>query len=458
MLKRKKVVKITLIMLLLLLSSACNKADHKLKMLSSQGQGEVKVVSSSEEKYQVGTEVVLNAQADEGWKFESWGGSIEGDTNPKTVVIEEDLQVKANFVQTRAMAGGGLDNKGVYHSQNIAKGVDLLWTSQQDYQISSSPLVVDNTLYLGTKKQKLVALNSQTGEQKWEFDAQARIISTPAVEQDKVYFGTAVQGAEEGNFYALDAESGQKLWQLKIPGGIYYSAPKIEDEVLYFGDKKGNLYAVQAKTGEELWKFEAASSIMYSSPAVSEETIIVGTVDGELYAINKEDGKQKWRSKMEHPIVSQPVLKDNRIYYVSYRQNTGLLSAVDKETGSQEWEVQFDGPSPYSIALEGNSAYVGTLAGKLYAIDLSNQEKEWSFTTGGEVIAAPILTEDIVYVGDTEGSLYGIKRQSGEKEWVFEGEDTIVSAPVISQQRLYFSDQTGTLYALKQLSAEKEAK
>ena len=447
-----------LVICLLLLVSACKKPEYQLKLLPNNGQGQVKVVSSSQEQYQVGTKVVLDARAAEGWKFASWAGAITGTINPKTVVMKNDLEVKANFVQTRAMAGGGLDNKGSYASRDIEEGVALSWTSQADYQVSSSPVVVNNTVYLGSKKKKLYALNSKTGQQEWEFNTQSRIISTPAVNEGTVYFGTAAQETETGWFYAVDAESGQKIWQLQTEGAIYYSSPKFATNTLYFGDKKGNLYAVNSKTGQPKWKFEAASAIMYSTPAVTENNVVIGTVNGELYAVNKETGNQEWTLEMDHPIVSSPISDDNMIYYVSYRQNEGLLAAVNVDKGTKEWEVNFNGPIPYAIALQEDSIYVGTLAGELVALNLKTQEKKWSFSTPGEIIAAPITTENIVYVGDSEGNLYGINNQTGQEQWSFSGQSTIVSAPVIAKEKLYYSDQSGMLYCLNDLQGQSSEK
>lgn len=448
---------IGLVICLLFFISACKQEEYQLRLLSSTGKGEVEVVSSNQDQYQLGSKVVLNAQAAEGWKFASWAGAITGSKNPKTVVIKKNLEVKANFVKTRVMSSGGLDNKSAYFSSDIEEGVALLWTSQADYQVSSSPVVVNNTIYLGSKKKKLYALNSKTGQQKWQFAVQSRVISTPAVNEGTVYFGTAAQEADTGNFYAVDAETGQKIWQLETEGAIYYSAPKIEDNILYFGDKKGNLYAVNAKTGQVKWKFKVASAIMYSTPAVTADTVVIGTVDGELYAVNKNNGEQEWMKEMDHPIVSSPVNDENIIYYVSYRQNEGLLTAVNGENGDKKWEMNFEDPSPYAIAYQDDTIFVGTLAGDLHAVDAKTQQKKWSFSTPGEIIAAPITTKNVVYIGDSEGNLYGLNIDTGQEQWSFKGQNTIVSAPVIADGKLYYSDQSGMLYCLNQLQSEKES-
>ncbi|MGM0370745.1 MAG: PQQ-binding-like beta-propeller repeat protein, partial [Bacillota bacterium] len=279
----KKLGLIILVLTLLLFVISCNDQNHKLNLVSNDGQGEVKVVSEQEE-YQYGKDVVISARAAEGWSFSSWGGSLSGTENPKTVTIESDLDIKANFSQTRSMGGGDLQNRGIYQGQEIKKNVNLEWESQGDYQVSSSPLVLGDTVYIGSKDKNLYALNRETGQQKWNFETDSEVISTPAIEEETAFFGTTARGLEAGEFHAIDSQTGEEIWHLKTGGAIYYSAPKIKDGIVYFGDKRGYLYAIEAKTSKLNWKFEAASSIMYSAPAITEDNVIVGTVNGELYA------------------------------------------------------------------------------------------------------------------------------------------------------------------------------
>ena len=44
-----------------------------------------------------GTEVVLNAEADDGYAFSHWSGAVSGQGNPTTVVMTADASVVAHF-------------------------------------------------------------------------------------------------------------------------------------------------------------------------------------------------------------------------------------------------------------------------------------------------------------------------------------------------------------------------
>ncbi len=56
------------------------------------------------------------------------------------------------------------------------------------------------------------------------------------------------------------------------------------DSTIYLGSEDGRLYAVDATTGEKLWDIFLGGKIT-SSPAVADGTVYIGSHDGNLYAI-----------------------------------------------------------------------------------------------------------------------------------------------------------------------------
>lgn len=66
--------------------------------LETEGQGIIQL-DPEQEDYDEGQEVSVRAVADDGWYFTRWEGSISGDTNPEQLVIDEDKNIKAVFVE-----------------------------------------------------------------------------------------------------------------------------------------------------------------------------------------------------------------------------------------------------------------------------------------------------------------------------------------------------------------------
>jgi alcohol dehydrogenase (cytochrome c) len=60
------------------------------------------------------------------------------------------------------------------------------------------------------------ALEAATGKLRWEF----KLITPPLAGLLSTAGGLVFGGAEEGNFFALDAENGKLLWELQLGSAI----------------------------------------------------------------------------------------------------------------------------------------------------------------------------------------------------------------------------------------------
>ena len=65
-------------------------------------------------------------------------------------------------------------------------------------------------------------------------------------------------GSDDGNLYALNAATGDKLWSFSTPGDVY-SSPALANGVVYVGSEGGNVYALNATTGAKLWSYDTAT-------------------------------------------------------------------------------------------------------------------------------------------------------------------------------------------------------
>jgi len=95
--------------------------------VSTEGSGTVNqnTISSAS-----GNEVELTAVPDDGWKFDQWKGDISGTENPKTIVVEEDINVTAVFVEKDYplnidVVGSGTVNEKEVSSTSNEKEIEL---------------------------------------------------------------------------------------------------------------------------------------------------------------------------------------------------------------------------------------------------------------------------------------------------------------------------------------------
>jgi quinohemoprotein ethanol dehydrogenase len=132
--------------------------------------------------------------------------------------------------------------------------------------------------------------------------------TTPMVYEGVMYVATAL-----GNVYALDAQTGAKLWErtngwdygaksvlLKINRGIALGEGKV-----FIGQSDGNAVALDAKTGAEIWRvkfgrFQEGYGIT-SPPAYFDGKVMFGITGGDLgargfaVAVDAKTGRELWR-------------------------------------------------------------------------------------------------------------------------------------------------------------------
>src|ERR1051325_7901095 len=81
-------------------------------------------------------------------------------------------------------------------------------------------------------------------------------------------------------------------------GDRIVSSPVLQDKVLYFGGDDGNIYAVEADSGRQIWKRPTGGPVP-CTPAVANGTLFAGSYDGKFYALNAQTGAIKWKFATE---------------------------------------------------------------------------------------------------------------------------------------------------------------
>lgn len=121
--------------------------------------------------------------------------------------------------QTTSMFRGNLEHTGVYASGPVQQFGKIKWKFRTGGRVISSPAVANGMVYFGSTDGNLYALDLPSGAQKWKFPTEVRVTSSPAVDHGIVYFGSY-----NGNFYALDGATGALKWKFRTAGERRFSA------------------------------------------------------------------------------------------------------------------------------------------------------------------------------------------------------------------------------------------
>lgn len=269
--------------------------------------------------------------------------------------------------------------QGISRDMTLRPPLVLLWKFKTGGPVTSSPVVADGTVYVGSDDHKLYALQARKWGVKWEFEAGKQIIHAPTVHAGTVYFS-----ARDNKVYALDAATGAKKWHFQADGWI--NAPVIVfQQKVYFGCYSNKIYTLDAATGKEEALELAAIRIGQTRYVCS---------DGEFYPVNARYRASEWRRKLP-PSTSWPA-RANNVVYIGARDNK--LHAFDYATRKEIWHFKTDGWVDSSPAIAGGMLYIGSHDGYVYALGSEiDQPQQGVESTGRE---DGVVTRDGVRVYD----------------------------------------------------------
>ena len=136
----------------------------------------------------------------------------------------------------------------------------------------STPIVVDGIMFLTSSWSKVFAIDAITGETIWSFDPKvpgevARRACCDVVNRGvAVYNGKVYFGSLDGRLFALNAETGEKVWEVNTLDNTdrFYTitgAPRAAKGKVFIGNGgaefgvRGYVTAYNSETGEQEWRF-----------------------------------------------------------------------------------------------------------------------------------------------------------------------------------------------------------
>lgn len=317
----------------------------------------------------------------------------------------------------------------------------LKWTKDLGFDTDSSPVIVNDVLYIGTVF-GIFALDAKTGKELWRYHTNGFVESVPAVSNGVLYFG-----ADDRKFYAIDAKDGTLKWMNDKAMDGYTSSAVVVGNSVYAIPKDGSFYAFDASNGEVIWS-TLVGKITDSSPATGEGIIAFGTDGGTIVALDTSTGKLKWSYDAGvSDIKSSPVIADGTIIIGS---NDGSIYALTTEKGNLKWKYSTSDNVESSPSVKNGVVYVGSKDSSFLAIDAATGKLKWKFPNSGPVLGAPAISNDVVYFGTSNKFIYGLDANSGKVLWknsTGKNDKDYITSPAISGNVVYAATHSGIVYA-----------
>lgn len=309
--------------------------------------------------------------------------------------------------------------------------VDWMGPNDANPICCSSPIVVRDTVYVGTGDNRLRAYRSSDGAVLWNANVGGGQVSTPAWSNGVVYVGSG-----DWTLYAFDAATGASRWSHKT-GGPVVGGPVVSRNRVYVGSDDGNVYAFNAATGEVAWTTFVGGEINHS-PAIAGDTLYVGNYTGSflLTAMDVRTGAVRWNVPTGGYLDwNTPAVADGVVYVTSV---DGEAYAFDAVSGDQIWQRTFPAFIEAAPAVAGGMVYLGTYDHSFYALDAATGARKWKATTGNLIAGTAAVANGVVYVGSTDNHVYGFDALTGAKLWdASMGGPVQFAQPVVSDGKVY---------------------
>jgi outer membrane protein assembly factor BamB len=150
-------------------------------------------------------------------------------------------------------------------------------------------------LYIPTQDKRLYVVNIPKARVEYPITLDTGSFVAPVVAGEHLI---AVTGT---TLLGMKLRTGQTQWRFDVKSSFGSPAVQIGSEdaagKIFVGARNGKFYAVDADSGNELWETDLADSVT-SVPVVTNTMILVGTRNGLLFGLSPENGKVLWRYRL----------------------------------------------------------------------------------------------------------------------------------------------------------------
>jgi outer membrane protein assembly factor BamB len=174
----------------------------------------------------------------------------------------------------------------------------------------ASPVTNGTDLFVGADNDVFYAVNLNSGSIGWEYTMDGPIYGTAAIGVN----GNIYVGADA--LYSLTPD-GTLRWTNPLDGSQIYGSPVIsESGIVYIGTINGNFYAINSQTGQTVWSVNLETPIggISSSALIGDNEIVYIASGYTLYALNSSNGNIMSYVGLGYNVESNPVLYDGKIY------------------------------------------------------------------------------------------------------------------------------------------------
>jgi outer membrane protein assembly factor BamB len=254
--------------------------------------------------------------------------------------------------------------------------------------VRSTPVYDKGTLYIGGIRDILVALDGQTGEEKWRVDFVERekstvptfgFVSSPVIDQDFLYVQAGAQVVK------LKCSDGSKVWGSmkddRSMSGSAFSSPLIAEvggKNQLLTQTREELAGLDLESGEVIWRYKvkAFRGMNILTPTVIGDTLFTSSYGGGSFLFTLSTDNQgmnvskTWTNKIEG-YMSSPIKRDGFIYMHGRDKK---FHCINSQTGKTMWSSEKKYSDYASLVAKNDRILALTADGEMLMIETNPKE------------------------------------------------------------------------------------
>lgn len=195
----------------------------------------------------------------------------------------------------------------------------------------------------------------------------------------------------QSKIVALSTQTGQQRWEVNRDVAASWSSPVVSDvngtpQLITCANPF--VIAYNPVDGRELWRNKCLESDVAPSPILSGSMIVAVAPNTAIIGLRPASTEIEWKTEEGVPDATSPVSDGRRVYIIT---SSGTLTCYDLQSGKAVWTHDLDDQFYASPTLAGNELIFISRKGHSWVIETGDEYKELgNGELGEECCASPV--------------------------------------------------------------------
>lgn len=331
-----------------------------------------------------------------------------------------------------------------YVDKRISPELELEWIAETDGSFSDGSVIVyDQYMFASDLSGNIFCFSDTSGKKLGVLKQKGEIDISPLIMRDKLIYVVNNYKENYASLIYYQFVQGRQHKEIKLPGN-YKSEIIIENDGIILVSQNGHISKYNL-IGEKEWDHKT-DILTFSNPVLKNDIIYFASIGGEIVGFNTATKRIILREKISNRIESSPVVIENNIFI---GDNNGTLYCYDLTNNVIKWEGETGSKIINQPVMDNaGNIYIGNMNGDVLSYTISGNLR-WRYSSGGVINAVPLIFKNILVQPDMNKKLLVLDIQNGNLLNEISFERRVRTSPVYYNEKIYIGIDRNEIHAFK---------